>query len=351
MENKNHLISTLLQYLQDEDVEQISIDDDSFIVQLSDHNRGGFWKRGARLVGLIFTAIVILAFLIYGIIFYSQNVLYYRGELEINQFGAFIPRKSYSNEYGMYLFDTSEKWVSSGIQVQKGDRLFISASGGFHSNYKELVNAANNNTLADTCYERNNSMVRARWTFFPRSVTAKKDTANAAYKYLSTNRRRTAYFGDVLFQVVPEYMISDVNYADTNRIYAIPCIEENRHPITIRQDGVLAFMVNDNKTGNNIGQVLVVMEIFRRTDLPFWKAFKRFFYRWLDVPYYHYELLRHEGHVFMAAMLFICLVIFKMAVFSTVAYYLPLLIYYALYLSRQMIMVVIRKAKRTKIHV
>lgn len=348
MENNKQILPYIMHYLQKEDTEQITIVDDSFVVQLSEHNAHGFWKRGARLVGIILTCITVVLFLIYSVVFYCQNVLFYRGELNINQFGAFTPSKSYSSEYAMYLFDTNEKWISSGIQVQEGDRLFISASGAFHSNYKELVNAAKNNTLADSV-KKDSAQTRLRWTFYPRIQSAgayvihEKDTANAAYKnVVNSTANSPVCFGDVLFQVVPEYQISNVHFADTTRIYKVPYASpytphlhrSRREPVKVGQNGVLAFMVNDRKTSNNIGQILVVMEIFRKSDgyCGGILTLKRMMYRWLDIPYYYYELLLRRGLPVCAVSLYGLLAILTLAFFCIVAYYSPLIIYYIIYL-------------------
>ena len=334
MENKKDILPYILHYLQKEDTEQITIIDDSFVVQLSEHNAHGFWKRGARLVGIILTAITVVLFLAYSIVFYCQNVLFYRGELNINQFGAFTPSKSYSSEYAMYLFDSNEKWISSGIQVEEGDLLFISASGAFHSNYIELVNAAEDNREANTVIKKKDGEeARLRWTFYPKTDLSKEDTVNAAYKTVAKNS--SVYFGDVLFQVVPEPQISNINYSDTTRIYKVPYASRNiRKPVKVGQDGVLAFMVNDKKTKNNIGQILVVMEIFRKADgyNGSWLTVKKMAYRWLDIPYYYYELLHHMGLPFCAWLTYVLLSILTLAIFCVFVYYLPIGVYYLAYL-------------------
>jgi len=334
MENKKEILPYILQYLQKEETEQITITDDSLVVQLSEHNAHGFWKRGARLVGIVLTALTVVLFLAYSIVFYCQNVLFYRGELNINQFGAFTPSKSYSSEYAMYLFDTNEKWISSGIQVHNGDLLFISASGAFHSNYIELVNAAKNNKLANAVLPNHDGEnTRLRWIFYPKTESSREDTVNTAFKKVANS---SVYFGDALFQVVPEPQISNLNYADTKRIYKIPYAKypKLRCPVKVKQDGVLAFMVNDKRPANNIGQILVVMEIFRKTDgyCLSWLTVKKMAYRWLDIPYYYYELLRHMGLPFCGWVVYLLLAILKLAAFCIFVYYLPLGIYYLIYI-------------------
>ena len=59
MENKD-LSSYILQSIQHEKAEHITINDDSFVVQICDDDSNGFWKKGARLVGMILTCVVVL---------------------------------------------------------------------------------------------------------------------------------------------------------------------------------------------------------------------------------------------------------------------------------------------------
>lgn len=346
MENNKDLTSLILQYLQREKADQITISDDSFFVELCEHHTNGFWRRGAKLLGILLVCIVTLAFLSYSIVFFCQNILFYRGELNTNQFGAFMPRETYCSEYAMFLFDTSEKWVNSGIQVQENDRLFISASGAFHSNYRELVNAATNNCLADTVISRDNDIVRSRWIFYPKKDPIDerdidKDTANVAFKYAVNSKR--LFFGDVLFQVVPESQVSNMHFEDINRIYKVPSLklppkgmstQKRREAVTIHQNGVLAFMVNDKKLPNNIGQLLVVMEIFHSKNGFRGFTFNELSYRWLDIPYYYYEYLRHCGYPFWAFMCFLLLACIELSFFCLFAYLVPITFFYIVHFCR-----------------
>lgn len=351
MENKD-LTSYILQSLQQEKAEKITVNDDSFIVQLSEHNSKGFWKRGARMVGLILTCVVASAFVIYSAVFYCQNVLFYRGELNVNQFGAFTPRKSYSSEYAMYLFDSKEQWINSGIQVLDGDRLFIAASGAYHTNYKKLVEAAHNNTEANSFRidTISNEVYCATDTICQRWIYATHpnnnalqfefngkmlcpDTINRKYCGNYAENGQPFLFGDILFQVVPEYQVSNAGYDDLARIYKIPSPTKSlyRKPITIHQNGTLAFMVNDKKPKNNIGQILVVMEIFRYSDSFCGTTLKRILLRWLDLPYYYYELLQHEKMHFSAILVYWLLASLELAILCVLAFFLPICLYYLVF--------------------
>ena len=344
MENKD-LSSYILQSIQQEKAEHITVHDDSFVVQICDDDSNGFWKKGARLVGIILTCVVVLAFIIYSAVFYCQNVLFYRGELNVNQFGAFTPKKSYSSEYAMYLFDSKEQWISSGIQVLEGDRIFISASGAFHTNYRKLVEAARNNTNAndfriDTIRTEEKcslDTVCLRWIYVTHPNNNNAQLINRKYIGSYKDNGQPFSFGDVLFQVVPEYQISNAEYDDdTARIYKIPAPSKCviRKPITIRQNGVLAFMVNDKKPSNNIGQILVVAEIFRHSDSFCGLTWKKMLHKWLDIPYFYYELLQHEKLRFIPALVYWLLAFLELTIFCIVAFYLPIIIYYLVYFIR-----------------
>ena len=140
MATKKNLSSDILQRILDSGSSKVSIDDDSIWQAMMSGGPELFKKRSVRLIGLAMVAVFTVAFVVYSAVFYVQNVLLYKADLQINQFGTFV-RKSYNSEYAMFLYDPAEAWAASGIQVQKGDRLFISSSGAYHTKYECLIDA------------------------------------------------------------------------------------------------------------------------------------------------------------------------------------------------------------------
>ena len=148
MATKKNLSSDILQRIIDSGSDKVSIDNDSIWQALMNGGPKLFMQRSARLISYVLVAVFTLAFVAYSAVFYVQNVLLYKADLQINQFGTFV-RKSYNSEYAMFLYNPAEAWAVSGLQVQKGDRLFISASGAYHTKYECLIDATRYNHWAD----------------------------------------------------------------------------------------------------------------------------------------------------------------------------------------------------------
>ena len=368
----NDISNKILQKIVDSDTDNVVLDSDNFLTSLASSDKRQFRKRTARLIAVTFVSIAMIAFVIYCAVFYIQNVLLFSGELQVNQFGTFI-RKSYNSEYAMYLFDASEQWAPSGVQVQKGDKLIISASGAFHTNYKQLVGASNDNRWSDYreyLLQMDKSARRSvldtitkkaetyRYIFMTRAVETQRDTFKQVVNgktitdtvsllRLDTLKRLvrcpvnytgdTAYFGDVLFQVVPEQQVRNIYYTDkSNRIYALPRPSwtslQKKSVINIEQDGLLAFCVNDIKPANNIGQILVVVEVFHKYDKS--QAIRNILHgRIMDWPYWWHNYLSHRfdypsRHLFSVVwsdIVLILLVFFEVLVMCTLLYILPFL--------------------------
>ena len=103
------------------------------------------FQKGLRLLLLLATLITLLAFILHYSLVYVTEVLLAENQLSVNREGAFMPRKSFGREYGLFLFNTSDLWANTGIRIGKGDRVRISASGAFHSSLEDLRRDAQSN--------------------------------------------------------------------------------------------------------------------------------------------------------------------------------------------------------------
>ena len=354
MATKKNLSSDILQRILDSGSDKVSIDNDSIWQALMSGGPKLFMQRSVRLISYALVAVFTVAFVLYSAVFYVQNVLLYKADLQINQFGTFV-RKSYNSEYAMFLYDPAEAWAASGIQVQKGDRLFISASGAYHTKYECLIDAtrrnhwadARNQLLADNGRDALNrseivdSLKKSLCRYIdmsipPDSVDPKHplyiDRKNLKVKQ-PLHLGDTALFGDVLMQIVPEEFLRDTGHLDSTRIYGIPRMQRKvKEPLVIRHNGVLAFGVNDSRPQNNVGQVLVVMEIYRQQT---WlEALKKLFKGHLiDFPYFWYNYWRHYSVKLdawwhpLAGIVFTLWVLFEYLIVCIILYCLPFLIY------------------------
>lgn len=351
---KNNISLEILQHILDSGSDNVTIETDSFWQALMSGGQKPFKKRTVRLISFVLVAVFTIAFMLYGTVFLIQNVLLHKADLQINQFGTFI-RKSYNSEYAMFLYDPAEEWAASGIQVQDGDRLFISASGAYHTNYAQLIDATQNNHWADIRNQLianggrealNNTMIidslkkqKRLYRYIDMSIPPDSITPYNPY-YIDTLNLKvkrpghlndTALFGDVLMQIIPENLMRDTAQIGKDSIYAIPRMQKNiKESLIIEHNGVLTFGVNDNRPQNNIGQILVVMEIYRRQT---WQNALKKLYKGqlIDFPYYWYDYWRHTStkldawwHPF-AAIAFVMWIIAEFLIICIFLYCLPFL--------------------------
>jgi len=313
MARRAELSEQVLRAITETEAQDIVLTDDGFFEKLTG-DAGRFGRRAARLVGLLLVLIAVVVFVIHSAVYYTQTILLPTKTMNVNRFGAFSIQTSPNREYALFLFNSAVAWQPSGIQVYEGDEVFISASGGYHTKISQLVQAAKENTWADIkeCCLQNPTMDEevlkafladtaqrkhlARYVFMSRSTEAvpllEKENIKIPHPHGLDD---DAWFGDALFQVTPEHRMRDTEYADTARIYAIPRPQkEKKHKIIIAQSGIMTFCVNDSNPFNNIGQVLVVMEIYH--PITWGQAIRNFFTAQpFEVPYFLYDKIEHRG--------------------------------------------------------
>jgi len=350
MATKNNLSSEIIQRIMDSGSDKVTVQNDSFWKVLMSGEKKQIKQRSLRLISFALVSIFTVAFVLYSAVFFVQNVLLHRAELHINQFGTFI-RKSYNSEYAMFLYDPAEAWAVSGIQVQEGDKLYISASGAYHTNFKYLIDATKDNhwaderehllatenrdALNDTALIDNIRLCRyIDMSIPPDSIDVHKplyiDRKNLKVQK-PEHLDYPALFGDVLMQIVSEDQLRDTNHIGMDSIYAIPRMQKNiKKQLTINYNGILTFGVNDSRPQNNVGQILVVMEIFRAQTRNK-AAVKLLTGQLLDFPYFCYDFIYHQAGRFaawwhgLATLIFILMVCFEYMVFCIFFYYLPFL--------------------------
>ncbi|MCH5335251.1 MAG: hypothetical protein J1D86_05565 [Alistipes sp.] len=141
-------------------------------------------------------AICSLLFIINFAIFLINDVIFFENEIVVSRAGAFMPRKACDSEQAIFMFNTSELWADTGIQLQKGDKIKISASGSFHSSIHELVEDTEKNRIPKYAWVSGN-LRKAEWRNIVRD--------SAFYKRLADNDRfclsPAAKFGAVLYQI------------------------------------------------------------------------------------------------------------------------------------------------------
>lgn len=334
----------IVQHIVDSGKDRVTIENDSFLTVLLAKGKKPLRFRIARFIGFALVFIFTLGFVIYSASFYIQNVLLHKVDMHINQYGAFV-RKSLNSEYAMFLYDPAEPWAVSGIQVQHGDRMFVTGSGAYHTNYTRLIDATENNRWADRreMYATNNdSLLDVLDSMICRYIDVatppQKLRINHPYAidtlYRKVTKPRhlsdTALFGDVLIQIVPEYIMRDTSYLDTVNIYAVPrMLKDKKESIFVEEGGVLTFGVNDDIPSNNVGQILVAMEIYHKQT---WvnAAKKICSGQFLDLPYFWYDywlhsILHNNWWYWFVSLVFVLWVMMEYVIFCAIFYFLPFL--------------------------
>lgn len=88
---------------------------------------------GWRIVwfGIFVSSVFFLLFLlIYATTFFIKDILLFDEKPIVTEAGAIIPQRSCNREQVLFHFNAAELWARTGVQLQKGDRIKISHSGG-----------------------------------------------------------------------------------------------------------------------------------------------------------------------------------------------------------------------------
>ena len=341
--SKFDMVEQLLAAIKETETQEVRVSEDGFFERLATGAPHICGKRAARLVGLVLVTIAVAVFVIYSAIYFTQVILLAPNKMNVNRYGAFTIHSSSQREYAMFMFNSASPWQPSGIQVYEGDKILISASGGYHTRINKLIDAAKNNIWADNkeeyvMSEKKSAAVidslikgmMSRYVFMSRKSASvpKLDSHHRKFE-CPKGIDNEAWFGDALFQIIPEYRLRDASYTDTSRIYSIPRPQgKKKHQIRVENSGMLAFCVNDINPYNNIGQMLVVMEIYR--DISIWQTIKNFLtFSPLDMPYYLYDEIKHRGVNWYWQIWSVCVLLgmslLELCLYCVILYYVPFL--------------------------
>lgn len=234
------------------EVEDIGLADEIIATpELADNTNGNLLKRIERNKHWRFFMIISLFFMMLVLvvgyaIYFINDVILYESEFFINEQGSFNPRKSLDSEYGLYLFNTSDIWANSGIQVNKKDKIKISISGGFNSSIKGVIDGAKDNLKINHSWLYSDSIYNNKTKRF-KTICDINQMDYCLSKGESNNRtlRKEKYdFGTILYTIQPE----------SNNISNYPLTVDNKDLkkwipknkfIRAKNSGYLYFAVND----------------------------------------------------------------------------------------------------------
>lgn len=256
------------------------------------------------IIGVLLAGITVIVSLL---IFSYNDVLFFKNTIHVNECGTFIPRQSSNREYALFLFNSSDVWANSGIQVESGDKVYLSASGAFNSSITQVIENVRNNTrlqypwsTANYSSDSNDSLSiapsypfgavlftvnRDKMSCLNASAESKKSNKTEKIHALCSSCRDGHNYSKQLFNITHNgqlfFTVNDVYLSDD--IYAKIKRGDNED---FKKD-LPKELVDDREAwfNDNIGAILICAEIehengstaltkyIRRCDLMFEKSF------------------------------------------------------------------------------
>lgn len=255
MKETDHIVSEIIRkgkpcdvIVEEDNLIKELVNDDRPIERLRIRKREIFvipFQKGLRLLLIIATLITAAAFVLHYSFIYMKDVLMSKNELYVNNSGAFTPKKTIGREYGIYLFNTAELWANSGIRITKGDKVRISNSGAFHSSFADLLDGARDNTPSpDIDWIGKEEIPEDSLKRLKAKKQNKKDQVCLYNRYYpSKTKMEPAYLGDILYEIVPEYVSNDpLDHMERAHVWSQ---KDREIRFTAKESGYLRFAVND----------------------------------------------------------------------------------------------------------
>lgn len=228
----------------------IRIDDGNFFLSLV----SGVGKDGRPRPGdagrrvcwfglLVCTLFGALTFIIYAATFFIKDILLFDEKPIVTETGAIVPQRSCNREQVLFHFNSADLWAGTGVQLQRGDRIRVSHSGGFHSDVADIyLKARQNDRLKYPYYfnARNASSEGVENCIYNAANDVPRSAWLQPWRRQEFRERRPA-FGSILWQVSEENCVMKPRKGD---IHQIGQTDAGRF-IRIRKDGELFLTVND----------------------------------------------------------------------------------------------------------
>ena len=182
------------------------------------------------------TIVIAILALVFSVTFLVRNVLLSPNEASINSNGVVSINQPCMETQYFYLLNAATYWTSSGIAVSRGDRVYISASGGMYSDIGEMCDKASDNSRL--LYPRSSFAVKKKWD--------KEDTTGI--QYCIYDNPDDARFGSLLCLIAnetqnPEYHFKKNSHGKIRQLdYKTNDI---RFTAGEKDRGILYFTFND----------------------------------------------------------------------------------------------------------
>ncbi|HIT84059.1 MAG TPA: hypothetical protein IAA99_07700 [Candidatus Avibacteroides faecavium] len=204
----------------------------------------GKWKERStspRLNAVLFVStIIVYIVMIAGMVsFFFTNVLFFTPDNHANGAGALVVKQPCGKEHYVFLFNTAECWVNTGIDLVEGDRFTVSASGAFYGRVQDLVEKANDNERLPFDYNR------------PLSERADNSGVSRYCMYRVQGGSDPARFGSILCQIQPDTQPCICDYGGPDSVQGriiqlrADSLDEGLNEFVADRSGLLHVSVND----------------------------------------------------------------------------------------------------------
>lgn len=253
--------------------QSVDIDDTNFFVELANSKNKNGNSKILNFSLLIFVFIIGIVFVINSGIYFIKDVLGTENECKITPEGAVVTNMASNKEFYLFLFNASEPWTNSGIQLAQGDKIKIQVSGGFHSDAIGLYYAAENNfkpfydwiSMADTSL-RNKSKDTTL-------VCSDAKFGNLIYR-IGEKSSKTYYLSEKKDKFIKIKNNGNL-FLSVNEAKPLKENTESDDYHSKMMDTVTYKRFHKNKSADyykdNIGQILVAIEVQREINPIYWK--------------------------------------------------------------------------------
>lgn len=204
-------------------------DKNTSIGYFASNPRYNFWLLAIAMMLIIIAMGYCIRFFITDLLFFSEAPYSNAG-------GALVIEQPLKRTHHIYLFNTAEYWSDTGIDITSGDRIYITASGGFFSNIHQQCTNAKMNSPVELM-----SVV---------TIDKRVDNFKPSVAMIEGRENPEAAYGVVLYSIAPEVEIN--NSVETTPkspgIYPNSLIFNHSKPAVIepgKHSGRLKFCIND----------------------------------------------------------------------------------------------------------
>lgn len=284
--------------------QSVDIDDANFFVELANSKSKDGNSKIFNFSMLIFAIIVGLVFVINSSVYFIKDVLNSRNDCKITPEGAIVAYMDGDKEFYLFLFNALEPWTNTGIQLLKGDKMRMRVSGGFFGdalglyeavqwNFKPYYDWVSMNDNGTTDHKKDSLLICKEVNFGDLIYRiGNEENTDAPIRYLNKNRNDCFnYYDDVQENGYLLLSINEVKQDERNTQWSWPqdsasiksYFEEkyseyyDYHKKMIG-DSTGAFdkfihsaWNNNDNYKDNIGQILVAVEVQRKLDNVQWR--------------------------------------------------------------------------------